>query len=319
MSRRLSLPAQVPYASLARSRSRENQTVDEQLYAAAKDNDLPALKLLIAQEPPPNLDSDLGSLEFRRTALHVACVEGHFDIVSFLLEKGASPDSRDPENKTPLWLAARSSQWDIVKFLLKTVQDPEARKMYVNLTDNHQSTAFHAAVQSVQPISEWDSEVAQIFINAGADVDLQDDQGCTAAHYACHKKSYSVVRLFTTMYKKDCTWINRPAGVEFMSQTCLHMSAAKGRADDIDWLLKKMDQQSVKLKDGSEQKRTAWEIACCNRDAAWRLNAMGAFMFMSFHHVPYSVFKWDPINLGEICLEISSVRMVSEQTREIIH
>lgn len=247
----------------------------------------------------------------------MACVDGHFNIVSLLLEKGASPYSRDLENRTPLWLAARRSQWDIVKFLLNARQGPKGQKRYVNWTDNHRSTALHAAAQGVLQASEWDSEVAQSFIHAGADVDLQDDQGCTAAHYAFHTGVDSVVRLLAAMYKEDCTWINQPAGAKFLSQTCLHMSAANGRADDIEWLLERMDQQSVELEDGSEPKRTAWEAACGNKDATRRLDAMGAFMSKSLYQALHVKLTWKATTWGEYSLMINSLRAPSEQTGEI--
>ncbi|XP_069577815.1 protein phosphatase 1 regulatory subunit 12C isoform X1 [Brachyistius frenatus] len=53
------------------------------------------------------------------TALHQACIDGSMDIVTFLLERGASVNQVDSEGWTPLHVAASCGYPDIADFLLQ--------------------------------------------------------------------------------------------------------------------------------------------------------------------------------------------------------
>ena len=64
-----------------------------------------------------------------RTALHLACMEGHYDvnsrviIVEALLRAGAEVNAEDNEGYTPLHMACANAYLDVIRVLLKRGAD----------------------------------------------------------------------------------------------------------------------------------------------------------------------------------------------------
>ena len=63
----------------------------------------------------------MDSLIFReeKTALHRACIKGHYDIVKLLLSYGAPPDGNPLSDRTPLFETCYKG---MVKFMLPNVE-----------------------------------------------------------------------------------------------------------------------------------------------------------------------------------------------------
>lgn len=70
---------------------------------AAKAGDLDSIKTLIKQGANLNEPSDYDG----KTSLHLACAEGHSEVVQLLLKNGASAYVRDRRGRTPLFEAIR--------------------------------------------------------------------------------------------------------------------------------------------------------------------------------------------------------------------
>ena len=47
--------------------------------------------------------------------------KGHYDVVAFLLERGADPDRPDERGRTPLYWVAENGHQRIVKLLLESI------------------------------------------------------------------------------------------------------------------------------------------------------------------------------------------------------
>lgn len=102
------------------------------------------------------------------TALQVACESGKVEIVTLLLEHGASPDLGAGEDTCPLIAAATKGEQAILELLVNA-------KAEVNVFggwDN--STVLINAVINL-PV-----ESLQVLLNAGADVNMTDQEGDTA-------------------------------------------------------------------------------------------------------------------------------------------
>eukprot|EP01135_Chromosphaera_perkinsii_P007832 Nk52_evm24s1020 gene=Nk52_evmTU24s1020 len=64
-----------------------------------------------------------------QSALHLACLEGHLDVIKHLLELGASVDLCDDQMYTPLHCAALEDRIEPMKLLIKFGADPNAKNI----------------------------------------------------------------------------------------------------------------------------------------------------------------------------------------------
>ncbi|XP_012510306.1 PREDICTED: ankyrin repeat domain-containing protein 26 [Propithecus coquereli] len=78
-------------------------------------------------------------LEQFRTALHLACANGHSEVVTLLVDRKCQLNMCDSENRTALVKAVQCQEEECATILLEHGADP-------NLTDVHGNTALHYAV-----------------------------------------------------------------------------------------------------------------------------------------------------------------------------
>ncbi|HEX5392081.1 MAG TPA: ankyrin repeat domain-containing protein [Rhodocyclaceae bacterium] len=91
------------------SLGRRNRYGDDVLMQATNDGKLETVKKLMA-----------AGAEVQHpgwTALHYAVIQGHADLVAYLLEKGADVTAKGPNGQTALMMAERRDQSDIVQML----------------------------------------------------------------------------------------------------------------------------------------------------------------------------------------------------------
>jgi ankyrin repeat protein len=86
--------------------------------------------------------------------------------VGVLLARGADPNARDDEGRTPLMSAVLGNSVALAGLMLESDAD-------VNARDEHGWTALHYAAEEQAP------EMARILIARGADIDAQDGEGRT--------------------------------------------------------------------------------------------------------------------------------------------
>jgi ankyrin repeat protein len=112
--------------------------------------------------------------------------------VRTLLARGADPNARDEEGRTPLFSAVLGGSLALLGLLLESKAD-------VNARDAHGSTALHVAAEEVLP------EAAALLIGRGADVNAQDEEGNPPLSRAVKsaRGRYEVVRLLLEAGAKD--------------------------------------------------------------------------------------------------------------------
>ncbi|KAM6425240.1 uncharacterized protein O9250_002726 [Rhynochetos jubatus] len=107
-----------------------------------------------------------GRAKAERTALHLACANGHVDVVTSLVENKWELNLLDSENRSPLMKAVQCQQEECVAVLLQHGAD-------VNLADADGNTALHLAVVSPS------TSVAVLLLEHNAEIDAQNKEGFT--------------------------------------------------------------------------------------------------------------------------------------------
>ncbi|KAI1088940.1 ankyrin repeat-containing domain protein [Rostrohypoxylon terebratum] len=195
--------------------------MDEALVEAAKESDVQKVKSLVHNGADVNyghsyalrIAARAGNLEIVKFlinsgarinsttggsyALCLAIEHGSFEVVKFLVDEGADVNvvaniksplvDLDVEKYewNPLYIAIRRGRHEILEFLID-----RGAELKVNDLNGHQGTTLHMAL-SVQD----EPKVAKILIEKGENVNIQDDSGQTALHYAVKRRWPSVVRL----------------------------------------------------------------------------------------------------------------------------
>jgi hypothetical protein len=80
------------------------------------------VKLLLERGADPNAKNKDG-----KTPLHVAAIRGSVDVARLLLQYGVDPNVQDERGRTPLHVAAIRGRVDVVRFLLEHGANPNAR------------------------------------------------------------------------------------------------------------------------------------------------------------------------------------------------
>ena len=109
------------------------------------------------------------------TALGIATMNGHVDIVQYLVGKGAPVNAQGSDGTTSLMHACWYRQSEIVHFLLNHGADP-------NMQDLKKSTALQFACYKQMTVG------VELLLAHGADPSLQGIKGATPLMHACFKK-----------------------------------------------------------------------------------------------------------------------------------
>ena len=258
----------------------------QEIFDAVKANDRAKIKSLIEANSQLVHAKDADG----RTPLHRACEGVHFEVVKFLVEKGADVNARNGFRDTPLHYAAQSGNADVVKLLLDNGADPTAR-------NNMRSTALIRAVQ------ENKIELAEYLISKGGDVDpalLDVYHSVTPLKAAISIGNIEMVKMlhrngsdiqyrkpygenylhFAVAYGKiDIAEYLITCGLDVNSVkagglTPLHLASIFGKTDMVKFLVKRGANLNIKSKDGGTPLHFA--VASRNSEIAEFLRLSGA-------------------------------------------
>jgi ankyrin repeat protein len=110
-----------------------------------------------------------------QTLLHIACEKNDDNLVDFVIEQRANPNSQDNQGITPLHLAAKNGNQYITTALIKNGAN-------LDIQDNQGIAPIHLAAQA------HSEEVVKILHEKGADLNKLDQASNTVAHYAYSKR-----------------------------------------------------------------------------------------------------------------------------------
>ena len=158
-------------------------------------------------------DKDL-VLKDKWTALHLACLKGHVDVVKVLILNGADTSAITYEDNTALHIATQNNHVDVVTFLIQNGMDVNVRSWCLR-------TALHDA-------SEYGCiDVAKVLLQNGADANIQMDFECyTPLRIAAFRKNTNIAELLL-QNGADVNLLNKS------KRTVLHTAAMIDNADFV--------------------------------------------------------------------------------------
>ncbi|NXI61836.1 ANKR7 protein, partial [Anseranas semipalmata] len=117
-----------------------------------------------------------------RTPLHLACANGHADVVRFLVQKKCLLNLCDGADRSPLMEAVERQQEECVAILLEHGADPNVRGYGGN-------TALHLAVAAPK------ASLAEMLIEHDARIDVENSKGETPLTLAISSHQKEMVEL----------------------------------------------------------------------------------------------------------------------------
>ncbi|KAF7530955.1 hypothetical protein G7054_g9349 [Neopestalotiopsis clavispora] len=208
----------------------------------------------------------------RRTALHLAAVQGRDDIVTCLLDSGADGRHQDEDYCTPLLLAASMGQTEVVDALLRTASNHEketrnqdGRTAASMAAYKGQSSSLKSLLDKGVDIETTDNDrwtplslaagagrsyIVELLLDRGARITAVDDDGWTALHWAAYKGHNDVAQ----------SLLERNADIEAKDKdtwTPLLLASARGHRAVVQSLIDRGANIQAKNRDGQSAPQIA--------------------------------------------------------------
>ncbi|KAL7057529.1 hypothetical protein AAHC03_016886 [Spirometra sp. Aus1] len=221
------------------------------LHIAAKKNHQDIASLLLADDHDNHRSTNAESRS-GFTPLHLASQEGNVDMVGLLLLNGAEPNHQAKNGLTPLHLAAQEDRVNVAQQLVSSGADISAvshagytplhtachfgrlnmvryllslaDRVDVNRTTKMGFTPLHLAAQ------QGHSQIASLLLEHGADANLLNEQGLTAAHIA-RRRHFPV--LFDTL-RTVTTVVTQWEDIEEVEEVILDSPEFMGEGAAVD-------------------------------------------------------------------------------------
>ena len=185
-----------------------------------------------------------------RTALHCALKGGYADVVEVLIDAGADIEARNNEGGSALHVVsayqpqfvkmlvragagvrATDNRGDTCLLLAADFGNTETVRYLVNLPEvdvNHRDSDGCTAVL----LAAWKNhpDVVEVLIDAGADMEVQDEHGHSPLHLACCSRALAVVKML----------VRAGAGVRVTNNgggSCLELAATNADTETVRTLL----------------------------------------------------------------------------------
>jgi len=234
--------------------------LSQEIFDATQKGDLAKVKALVQKSPnsvkTTNKNDD--------TPLHIAADEGHFEIVRFLIEKGADVNSINSSLRNPVLLAGYKGHIEVVKFLL----DNGVKFDYVD--DRGYTPLRWAAVRGKK-------DVVELYVAHGAKISLHEAAACGHTDFIDKKLEEGA----------DINGINQDG------RTPLHQTVYSGTIETIEYLIKK----GANINSLSSNNETPLDLAIENNreEVAAALRAQGAketpMMDPEVFHVSKNIYR----------------------------
>jgi ankyrin repeat protein len=163
--------------------------IDEELFGAISENDLPETRRLLSVGADVNAKDNVGD-----TPLHWASMQGHVQVFKGLVERGADIEVRNNRGYTPLHWACYNSHVAVVNELLghddssspPILGKRKRRGANMEAKDRHGNTPLHLASM------EDHLAVVKALLSCGANILAADNAGLLPIHIAVSSRSSEV-------------------------------------------------------------------------------------------------------------------------------
>jgi hypothetical protein len=150
----------------------------EKIVDAAKNGDLKQVQEILKINPAKINATD----EDNYTALHWACMRAHWDVVRYLVEKGANLQTKGDDGGTPLNWAVHHDNVEIIRLMLEN-------RAKLNSQNQWGMTELHTAI--------WrgNTNVIEYLLDNGSNPLIRTKEGWTAMHYAFRSGHDNIIDL----------------------------------------------------------------------------------------------------------------------------
>lgn len=261
--------------------NQRNKSGNTPLHVACQNGNLGCVGILLQSSSKKGINK--GNKD-KSTPLHLACQSGHREVVTFLLEKGASINQGDKQETTPLFESCRKGDGHMTELLLQHGSD-------VNLSDKYGWTPLFIACE------KGHSQIVASLLDQKADVNHADDDNLRPIFIACRAGHVEILNLLLK-YKADVNQSDKDGA------TPLSTACERNRKDIVEFLLSKDANVNQSDKDG----HTSLHIACTNgyTDLVDVLLKYHASVHQADRFGQTPLFK--SISIGNVCISEKLLR-----------
>ena len=182
----------------------------EPIVEAAKNGDFQTVKSILTKDPSKLNATDQNNY----TSLHWACMRAHWDVVKYLIEKGADLNFVGGDGGIQINWAVHHDNVDIIKLMVE-------KGAKLNHRNQWGMTELHTAI--------WrgNIHVVKYLLDQGSDPNIKTNEGWTAMHYAYRSGHDNIIAMLKkrgiSMTEKD-NMGRTPQYLYFKKPTPIEMS-----------------------------------------------------------------------------------------------
>ncbi|PRP80411.1 putative ankyrin repeat-containing protein [Planoprotostelium fungivorum] len=226
----------------------------------------------------------------RHSALHVAAMWGHSEVVRILLGFGASIHLRNLDNETALLVAAKEGHANVVRLLLENMAD-------VDDVDSELNSSLH--------LSAPHSEVTRLLLQNGARLNAVNEKGRTPLHEACQRGCPVVVQLLLEYSRAETSPVSDEASEESWMSSAVHEAGIRGKFQAVPQIQFSNTSRAIEATDKSGD--TPLHVA-----AYWGNDSIVSLLVK--HNPPFSAVNKE----GRTPLEVAKYRVPSRRSVTVI-
>ncbi len=154
-----------------------NNSFSQEIHSLVESGELSKIEILVKDNPEILNEKD----DYGYYPIHIAALNGHYEIVKYLVDKGCDYQIRSANGSTPLHLATKCNDLEIVRFLVENKVDINSR------TNSGRNPVVIAA-------ESGSKEVADYLLSKGAEIGTKGDDAADLLHKAAESGIQSITR-----------------------------------------------------------------------------------------------------------------------------